>query len=308
MGLEVRQLKVLIAIADSGSLTAAATKVGLSQPAITRMIQRMEKDVGAPILSRGSTGARLTEQGQKLLAFAQRTVAAYDTLVAELAAPAAGMTGKLRIISSTTPGEYLVPELISSFNRVHPHVTVEVFVTDSGAVLEELLDRRWDLGFVGRRVENRALAYRPVAWDEIVLAVPARHRFARTGVVSMEALADQTFIEREDGSGTRLSVLDAFKRLGREVPPWRVAMVLGSTQAVVSAVDSALGIGFVTARALERYPQNRVTAVRIAETPLTRLLYLVRRRGGQPSPLVAAFERHVNGALPEVGPETRQRA
>jgi DNA-binding transcriptional LysR family regulator len=139
-----------------------------------------------------------------------------------------------------------------------------------------------------------------VAWDEIVLAVPARHPFARSGVVDVAALAGQTLIEREDGSGTRLSVRDALERLGQPLPKWRVAMTLGSTHAVVSAVDSGLGIGFVTARALEKHPATRVAAVRIANVPLTRLLYLVRRRGGSPSPLVAAFEAYVRRALPPV--------
>ena len=307
MGLEISQLRVLIAVAETGSLTAAANRIGLTQPAITRIIQRVEQEVGAPIVARSATGVTLTEDGQKLLAFAERTVASYDFLLSDLAVPSASLRGKLRMISSTTPGEYLVPELVAGFNRVHPLVTAEVFVTDSGAVLQEILDRRWDLGFVGRRVENRALTYRPLAWDEIVLAVPARHPLARTGVVNLEALAGQTFIEREDGSGTRLSVQDAIERVGRTLPSWRVAMVLGTTHAVVSAVDSGLGIGFVSARALERHSRDRVAAVRIAGVSLTRLLHVVRRRGEPPSPLVAAFERHMEGVLPDVGPESNQR-
>lgn len=107
-----------------------------------------------------------------------------------------------------------MPELISGFNRAHPGVAVEVLVTDSAAVSDELVNRRWDLGFVGRRVESRSLAYRAVAWDEIALAVPAHHPFAKPGVVQLEALEGQALIEREGGSGTRLSVLDALEHPG----------------------------------------------------------------------------------------------
>ena len=173
-------------------------------------------------------------------------------------------------------------------------------MTDSAAVLDELIDRRWDIGFVGRLTRNRALVYRPVAWDEIVLAVPGRHPFAKRGVIPIAELAGQALIEREDGSGTRLSVSDAFKRRGLRQPKWRAAMVLGSTHAVVSAVDSGLGIGFVTARALEQHPPTRVATVRISEATLTRLLYMVRLKGEPPSPIVPAFEQHVLRTLPGI--------
>lgn len=298
--MEIHQLRVMVAVVDAGSLTAGAKKVGLTQPAVSRLIQRLEKEVGAPILKRVATGIEVTDQGEALVRFARRIVTEYDAGIAQFVAPSKGLSGRLGIISSTTPGEYLVPELVSSFKAVHPSVAAEVFVTDSAAVLEGLADPRWDLGFVGRRTGDRGFVYRPVAWDEIVLAVPARHSFARRGVVPIAELAGQAFIEREDGSGTRLSVRDAFERLGLKIPTWRVAMVLGSTQAVVSAVDSGLGIGFVTARALERHAPTRVATVRISEAPLTRLLYLVRLKNRQPSPVALAFEQHVLKTLPTV--------
>ncbi|MBI4305083.1 MAG: LysR family transcriptional regulator [Chloroflexi bacterium] len=298
--MEIHQLRVLVAVANTGSLSAGGRKAGLTQPAVTRLIQRLEKEVGAPILKRGASGIELTPQGEALLGFARRMLAEYDSLVAQIAAPSNDLAGRLRIISSTTPGEYLVPELVSSFNRLHPRVAAEVLVTDSAAVLDELLDRQWDIGFVGRRTQNSAFVFRPVAWDEIVLAVPGRHPFAKRGVIPLSELAGQVFIEREDGSGTRLSVRDAFAQRGLKLPEWRVAMVLGSTHAVVSAVDSGLGVGFVTARALEQHPPSRVSAVRISEAPLTRLLYMVRHRPGPPSPIVRAFERHVTKVLPRV--------
>lgn len=298
--LDIHQLRVLAAVADAGSLTAGASKADLTQPAVTRLIQRLEKEVGVPILKRAASGIELTEQGEALLAFAHRTIAEYDALIAQIGVPANDIVGRLRIISSTTPGEYLVPELLSSFNRLHPRVAAEAYVTDSAAVLDELIDRRWDIGFVGRLTQNRGLVYRPVAWDEIVLAVPARHPFARRGVIPIAELAGQAVIEREDGSGTRLSVRDAFERRGLKQPQWRVAMVLGSTHAVVSAVDSGLGIGFVTARALEKHPATRVAAVRIAEAPLTRLLYIVRLKRMPPSQIVRAFEQHVLRTLPRI--------
>lgn len=298
--MEIHQLRVLIAVADAGSLTAGANKVGLTQPAVSRVIQRLEREIGAPVLKRVTTGIEVTDQGEALVQFARRIIAEYDAGIAQFVAPSKGLGGRLGIISSTTPGEYLIPELVSGFNVLHPGVAAEVFVTDSAAVLDGLLDPRWDLGFVGRRTDDRGLVYRPVAWDEIVLAVPARHSFARRGVVQIAELAGQALIEREDGSGTRLSVRDAVDRLGLKLPIWRVAMVLGSTQAVVSAVDSGLGIGFVTARALERHAPTRVAAVRISDVPLIRLLYLVRLKNRQQSPVARAFEQHVFRTLPKV--------
>ncbi|MFW6195645.1 MAG: LysR substrate-binding domain-containing protein [Chloroflexota bacterium] len=274
-GMNLSQLRTCLMVVDSGSLSAAAEKSGVSQSGISRQVKRLEEEIGVELLERDTTGVRPTPEGELLVDFARRTVDGYDDLLNSVRNPEAPLSGRLRIAASTTPGEFLVPELATEFSMAYPLVTPEVSVTDTARVVEEVLERRWDVGFVGRPTEHRRLACRPVATDEIVLAAPRDHPFAEREVVSLNDLESERFIEREEGSGTRLSVLDELGRRGLRMPPYRVALILGTTQAVVSAVSAGLGVGFVTERALDRYSRDRIRAVRIEEATFLRSLYLI---------------------------------
>jgi DNA-binding transcriptional LysR family regulator len=186
-----------------------------------------------------------------------------------------------------------VPELATTFSQHHPAVTTEVFVTDTTVVIDEMLERRWDIGFVGRPTNHRRLACTPIATDEIVLAVPGSHPFAKQTEVSLKDLARVRIIEREGGSGTWLTVQDQLHVLDLEIPAYDPSIILGSTQAIVSAVDAGLGVGFVTMRALARHDASRVVGMRIAESRFIRSLYMVHEQGRPLPRVVRSFRDHV---------------
>ncbi len=271
--MDFEKLRMLVAVAEAGSLTEAARWLGVSQPGASRQIQRLEAEMGVPLLERASDGVRLTADGERTLEFARRTLRDYDALRATSGAEP--LHGRLRIIASTTPGEYLVPELASKFNGLYPRVATEIFVGDSAAVRNELLERRWDVGFVGQALRQRGVVQIAVAQDEIVLAVPRNHRFAGGHEVGLDELKDERIITREDGSGTQATVLETLRKRGLSLPPHSSAMALGSSHGIVAAVDSGLGIGFVSLRALSGHDRSRVAAVRLAETSIVRNLYLI---------------------------------
>jgi DNA-binding transcriptional LysR family regulator len=296
--MNITQLMTFMAVIETGSLTSAARRMGITQPGVTRQIQRLETELEVALLERLPTGVKATPEGQRFLAYAKKTLAGYGDLVSAIQDPNTPLEGRLRIIASTTPGEYLVPELATLFTQKHISVMTEVFVADTTVVLDEMLERRWDIGFVGRPTDHRRLTCVPVAMDEVVLAVPADHVFAKQSEVALNDLAGMRIIEREGGSGTWLTVQDELKRLGLEIPSYDASMVLGSTQAIVSAVDAGLGIGFVTARALERHDATRVVGVRIAEARFNRSLYMVHEQGRPLPRIVRAFRDHVLQAQP----------
>ncbi|MCH8817487.1 MAG: LysR family transcriptional regulator [Chloroflexi bacterium] len=297
--MNITQLTTFVAVVETGSLTSAARQTGVTQPGVTRQMQRLEAELGVALLERLPTGVRATREGERLLAYAQEALAGYGELLAAIQDPSVPLEGRLRIIASTTPGEYLVPELATGFSQQHPAVTTEVFVADTAAVIDEMLERRWDIGFIGRPTDNRRLTCTPVATDEVILAVPGTHPLARKKRVSLKDLAGEKIIEREKGSGTWLTVQDELDRLGLEIPAHAASMVLGSTQAIVSAVDAGLGVGFVTARSLERHDAARVTGVRIAEARFLRRLYMVHEQGRPLPRIVRAFRDYVLESRPE---------
>lgn len=295
--MRTEDLVALQAVADTGSVTDAARRLGRSQPTLSRQVQRLEADLGTPLLERHPLGMRLTAAGERVSQFARERLAAEDALRAELSEGASQLRGVVRILASTTPGEYLVPELVAGFSDLHPGVRVEVEVHDSAAVPGAVLDRRADVGFAGRANPDERLTHTPVVPDEIVLAVPGAHPLADHPAVPLSALAGERLIWREDGSGTQRTFMEALARAGHELPAGSSTASLGSTQAVVSAVQAGLGIGVVSHRAVAAHPGGQVVAVRLDGIPVRRHLWLVYETGRpRPSPQ-AAFITFVAGVV-----------
>src|SRR6266540_792808 len=216
--------------AEAGSFTVAARELGLTQPGLSRQIQRLERSLGVALFERGRHGLVLTSAGERYRAYAEDVLARHRQLLDELGGTEASLEGQLRIAASTTPAEFLVAELIANFTALHPNVEAIVFTADSERVVDEVADGRHNIGFVGARIERRRIRYDAVATDEVVLAVPEKHPFARKRVVPVAALAKERFIEREGGSGTIMSVRRALAERGQELPSSPTAMASASFQ------------------------------------------------------------------------------
>jgi DNA-binding transcriptional LysR family regulator len=286
---DFEQLASFVAVARHRSFTLASRERALSQPGISRQIQKIERELGISLLERDGVGVRLTTAGERFLAYAQSAVDEHARVVAEVRGTIPQLVGNLRIVASTTPGAYLVPALVARFEERHPKVRAEVAIADSTEVIAAVKGGRWDVGFTGAQSMDRSLRQMVVAEDEIVLAVPRHHAFARRDDVSLAELADLPFIEREEGSGTLQSLRLALSQRNLVLPPRRVVMVLSSCQAIIAAVQQGLGVGFVSSLALDRSTASGVVGVRIAEVPTLRRLYLIHGDRSPLSPVAAAF-------------------
>lgn len=291
--MDLSQVESFLVVAERGSMTVAARELALTQPGLSRQIQKLERSLGVPLFDRSRRALTLTPAGERFRTYAQNLLDQYRELVNELRGKQAPLEGDLRLAASTTPAEFLLPRLIADFTADHPKVRAIVFTADSQRVVTEVAEGRRDLGLVGARINTRGLRFEPIAEDEVVLAVPAHHPLARYEEVPVEALTNQAFVEREDGSGTTLSVRRALARGGRTLPPHRVAMTLTTTQAIVSAVRSGCGLGFVSSLALRDTGPGGPVPVRLAGVPLRRAIYLVRDERRLPPPVGQRFAEFV---------------
>lgn len=208
------------------------------------------------------------------------------------------LRGVLRVAASTTPGQFLVPTLVAGLVERYPEIEAEIAIMDSESVAADASDGGCDVGFMGTKIPSRRLHYTVVAEDEIVLAVPSMHRFAGRHSIALAELAGERMLARESGSGTRASVLRAMKERGFKFAAPQVAMVLGTTEAVVSAVEQDHGIGWVSSLALQHRDQSRVALVRVRELPIVRPLYLVHPPRSSLSPVASVFVDWVSEAAP----------
>ena len=287
--MDLTEIQTFLRTSEAGSFTLAARDLGLTQPGVSRQIQRLERSLGVTLFERVRHGLVLTSAGERYRAYAEEVVARHRQLMDDLQGTETGLDGQLRIAASTTPAEFIVAGLIADFTVLHPRVEAIVFTADSERVVDEVAEGGHNLGFVGARIERKGLRYDPVAEDEVVLAVPARHPFARRREVPVGALATQRFVEREHGSGTIMSVRRALAERGTELPRYATAMTLTTTQAIVSAVQAGYGVGFVSALALGAQGPRGVIGVRLAGGPIRRSIYLVRDERRLPPPVGRRF-------------------
>lgn len=287
--MDVAQLEMFSTVSGSSSLSVAAKELGLSQPGLSRQLQRLERTLGVQLLVRSSTGVRLTRAGEQYRAFTIDALARHSQLLADLRQSSVGVIGELRMASSTTLAEFVLPGLIAQFQARHPDVQATIFEADSETVAQEVIERRWELGFVGARVRAKGLRYLAIGSDEVVLAIPSNHPLAEQHEIQLASLANQVFLERAGGSGTIKNVHHALAEHGLALPKHRISMSLGTTLAVVSAVRAGYGIGFVSSLALNDPQAIGVVGKRLEGMQIIRWLYLIRERGRPLSDLGSRF-------------------
>jgi DNA-binding transcriptional LysR family regulator len=180
------------------------------------------------------------------------------------------------------PGEHLLPGLLAAFRGRHPHVRVRVAVADTAAVLRQVEHGQAHLGLVGGKGASPHLEYRCFACDSLVLVVPAGHPWARRRRAALDRLLEAPLILREAGSGSRWCLERALARVGRSPADLRIALELGSNEAIKEAVARGVGLAVLSAHAVEREtrPGGPLRALQVTGLALEREMFAVwdRRR------------------------------
>src|SRR4030042_3094621 len=249
--MNIEHLKTFREIVRLGSFSEAAKELGISQPAVSFQIQKMEQELGIRLIDRSQRAITPTKAGKRLLRLAEAGEGEREKLRQDLEQMREDISGDLLIAASTIPGEYLLPTLLAKFKQRHPAVKIQVDVSDSLTVINKVRDNTYEVGFCGVPPEGHELVFFKVATDEIVLIVEPEHPFARKGEITPGELEGEPLIFREANSGTQRSLENLLSRDGLDIRKWVPNMVLGSTQAVVSAVAAGAGIAFVSNLAIK---------------------------------------------------------
>jgi DNA-binding transcriptional LysR family regulator len=248
----------------------------------------LEAAAGQRLVERNGRGSRLTEAGRVLAAHANQALAALAAGEEELHALAGLESGTIHIGASTTPGVYLLPDMLGCFQRDHPNVSIEVEIASTGEILERLLAGRIHLALVGDTAADERIHFEPLLSDEIVgIAKPGLLRKAK-GRVKPVALSAQTLLVREARSSTQQVADRALRAAG--VEPKRV-WELDSSEAIKRAAREGLGIAFLSHYAVAEEVQRReLECFRLAGRPrIERRLHIARLARRSPSPSERRF-------------------
>ena len=297
--LTLRHLEVFAATARVGSTRAAADRVARSQSAASAALADLESLLEVKLFDRVGRRLALNENGRALLphamALLDQALELEQLFVAEHAAP-------LRLASSFTVGEYLLPGLVASWKHAHPRSAVKLAIANTHDVLKAVAAFDVDVGFVEGTGSHPELAVRRWLDDELVVVCAPTHALARRRNVSAADLAGATWVLREAGSGTREA---ADRWLTSELGQFTVELELGSNEAVKRAVAAGLGLGMLSRHAVAEALRLKTLAL-LPLPPVRRALAIVVHRSKRLGAVAADFVGHCMAQRP-AAPATRRR-
>ncbi|MBX3380782.1 MAG: LysR family transcriptional regulator [Phycisphaeraceae bacterium] len=305
--MELTQLRYFREIAKSGHMTKAARTLGVSQPALSAMLRKLEAEVGTSLLHRTGKGVELSEAGKVFLRHADESVRRADEGLHEVRRLSGLETGSIRAGAGATAASYILPSVVSDMRRAHPGLKFYVREMGSSAIVEAILNGELDLGIVTLPVRNvgaKQLVLRSLVDDELRLITPPRHKLAKETSFRWSDLKGESVIGFEAGSAVREVVDQAAAASGVTLD---VVMELRSIQSIQQMVAAGVGVGFVSR--LSDAPK-RLPSLTPKSEPLVRELAIVRRSDHTPSTAVAEFERRLlkyAETLPGFTPNKKKR-
>src|SRR6476660_1240611 len=241
--MDIRQLKAFVAIAESGTFTAGALRVHVTQAAISMQIRQLENEIGAKVFVRAPRHVILTEAGEHLLRRARQILREHDAAVDEIAELAGAERGRLRIGSASAMVlTDQLPVILTELRKQHPRAEIAVTSGTSEALVEQILAGELDIAFVSLPVDARGIQTERLSEDQLVAIASPRHKLAKQKTISAYTLAGERLILGERGGNTRRLIDQFFAQAGVTL---HVAMELSRQAAIRRMVEEDMGVGIV---------------------------------------------------------------
>lgn len=291
MDFTLRELEIFSKVVELESFSKAAEKVFLVQASVSERIASLEQKVGTRLLDRLGRRVVPTAAGELLYKHAVLLLEGKATAQLEMERFLGLEQGDIAMGGSTIPGEYILPNVIGRFNQSYPHISVNLAIGDSSGIEKQVLSGEFELGVIGFESSQANLLCRKLWKDELVLAAPPAHPWAKRKHISADELLQEAFILREEGSGT-LKILDAYLQTSEApgIAALKVMARFGSSTAVKEGIKSGLGLSILSARAIEAdVKAGLLTAIKIKDWTISRHFFLIRNKLRIASPACQAL-------------------
>lgn len=284
----LKQLRALAAIVETGSITAAAGKLHVTPPAVSTQLKTLEDSVCAQVMSRGPDGkTALTPVGEELLSTVNKIETALEQSFERIRALNEGLAGYVSIGVVST-GKYFAPGLVADLKQRHPEIDIGLKVGNRNYIVEMLTRGAIEMCIMGRPPQDPAVDHVTLGDHPYIIICPPDHPLADMDEVPAEKLLRETFLTREEGSGTRITMRRFLDQIG-EGRPYRT-VEMGTNETIKQAVMAGLGIGMISAHTIvPELQQGRLKYLRMEGLPVIRSWYLVKLKGVQLSPTAQAF-------------------
>ncbi len=297
--LTLRQLEILDAVARCGSFSAASQALHLSQPAVSMQIKQLESSLGLTLFEQIGKRIHLTEAGREALQVSrivQRELMNLEHTLANLQ----GLKGGILTVSTASTASYFTARLVALFRDMHPDVRVSLNVVNRETLLKHLSDNSIDLALMGQPPEEHDLSARPFMENPLVVIAAPGHPLAGQSRIPLKRMAQEPYVGREPGSGTRSAVEKHFADQGLTL---RAAMEMNKNEAIKQAVEAGLGLSVVSLHTVRaELTAQSLCVLDVQGFPLNRQWYLVQRQGKRLGPAAQAFAQFVLSEAKQVAP------
>ena len=288
--LDIHQLNVFLVAAESLNFTQAGQRLHMTQPSVSQHIQALEAYFDKHLFYRNGRSLELTEAGMILLPLAHQAVELSQRIDETMESLNGEVYGHLMVGCSTTPGKYILPQLLAQLHRNYPRVRVTCQVSPQADALRALLEGDVHLALYSMNKETYAdIEAFPFMCDPIILIAPLDHPWAQRGEIEPQELLEADMIMREPTSGTYEALREALARFNITMTDLHILITLGNAEAIALAVQEGIGVGFLSKMVVDRLCANKVATVRVRGLDICREIYIGRNTRRPATTAQAAF-------------------
>ncbi len=297
--MNLQLLRTFLSVRRHLNYTRAGEEVFLSQPAVSRQIKQLEAEFGVQLIEQLGKSLHLTKAGQTLVLEAEMLLGAMERTKEAVQAHSSVEHGSLRIGTSSTPGCYMLPEVLGLFHEKFPQIELRYVSDNSQRVEQMIIDNSLDLGFVGAFLTNDDLLLESVMEDEVVCFACPSHPLAALHSITPQVLENELCIVRERGSSTR-RLFETW--LSSQHVKLNKVIEVHSSEAVKNLVTAKLGYSFMSIHGLQNEIRDKkVILLDVVNMPLPRKIYLVHHAKKHFSPIMEAFLKILNNVTKSKG-------
>ena len=274
--MNLNQLKIFYQAAKHGSLSAAAEHLCITQPAVTKGIQRIQEFYDIKFVNYIGKKLVLTDAGEVLYEIAEKIFEMENQAEESIRDFQQRKRGHIRILSSESFGDYYLPRIIINFSKEHPLMRISANILPTEQVVENTAALKNDLGFISYPVDHKKLIVREVLEDRLVIIVPPDHALTRHKIIHPRDLEGQSLVMHEEGSAPRRAIDDLIQKNDVSV---NIPLELSSNRAIKRAVEEGIGIALISTNVAEEEIQTgRLKAIPLTDPSMTRKFFIVYHR------------------------------
>ena len=284
-------LKVFVTVIEQKNFSRAGDILNLSQPGVSLHIRNLENELGTKLIYRSPKQVQITEPGKILYRHAKQMLNHYETAKREINEFNNVVSGTMKIGASFTIGEYYLPKVLAEFAAQYPMVDIQIIISNSNDVIQGIRSNKLDIGLIEGETDYKDIDVRPFMNDEMIVVVPPDHPLSQMDLIEGNMLQNQTWVLREQGSGTRTYSDKLLSSLELNI---KKTFIFTSIQGVKEAVMAGLGIALLSRLTVQKeLKSNELKTFHLKNEPIIRPFSIVKKLDFEASKAMDLFLRKV---------------